>query len=68
MTKEFSQKMTIIAQHKNGGLENYPYSNTYTFEFDSTDLTVDGYVEQFRTVLRAVGFAEKTITEALGEF
>jgi hypothetical protein len=68
MSKEFSQKMTIIAEHKNGGLENYPYSNTYTFEFDSTDLTIYGYVEQFRTVLRAEGFSEKLITEALGEF
>ena len=68
MTKEFSQKMTIIAQHKNGELKDYPYSNTYTFEFDSTDLTIHGFVEQFRTVLRAVGFAEKTIKEALGEF
>lgn len=68
MTKEFSQKMTIIAEHKNGQLENYPYSNTYRFEFDCTDLTIHGYVEQFRTVLRAVGFSEKMITEALGEF
>lgn len=60
--------MTIIAEHKNGGLENYPHSNTYTFEFDCTDLTIFGYVEQFRTVLRAEGFSEKLIKEALGEF
>jgi hypothetical protein len=60
--------MTIIAEHKNGGLENYPCSNTNIFEFDTKDLNIYGYVEQFRSVLRAEGFSETLIKEALGEF
>lgn len=68
MTKEFSAKATVILDCKNGSLENYPTTNKYTFEFDATDMTIYGYVEQFRTVLRAAGFSEKSITDALGEF
>ena len=68
MTSEFSSKVKITIDCKNGDLSNYPYTNTYTFEFDSTDLTIVGYIEQFRTVLRAAGFSEKSIKEHMGEF
>ena len=68
MKSEFSTKVKIIIDCKNGDLSNYPYSNTYTFEFDSTDLTIVGYIEQFRTVLRAAGFSEKSIKEHMGEY
>lgn len=68
MKNEFSTKVKITLDCKNGGLENYPDTSTYTFEFDGTDMTIFGYVEQFRAVLRAAGFAEKTIKDALGEF
>ncbi len=68
MKNEFSSNVKIIIDCKNGDLKDYPYTNTYTFEFDATDMTIHGYVEQFRTVLRAAGFAEKSIKDALGEF
>jgi len=68
MKSEFSSKVKIILDCKNGDLDNYPYTNTYTFEFDATDLTIVGYIEQFRTVLRAAGFSEKSIKDHMGEF
>ena len=68
MKSEFSSKVKIIIDCKNGDLSNYPYTNTYTFEFDATDLTIVGYIEQFRAVLRAAGFSEKSINEHMGEF
>lgn len=67
MKDEFYTKVKVIVDCKNGDLKDYPASNKYTFEFDATDLTLYGYVEQFRTILRASGFSEKSITEALGE-
>jgi adenosine deaminase len=68
MTSEFSTKVKITLDCKNGELTNYPYTHTYAFEFDATDLTIVGYIEQFRTVLRAAGFSEKSIEEHMGEF
>ena len=59
MKSEFSTKVKIIIDCKNSELSDYPYTNTYTFEFDATDLTIVCYIEQFRTVLRAAGFSEK---------
>jgi hypothetical protein len=68
MRNEFSTWVTVTLDCKNGDLPDYPSVNKYTFEFDATDMTIQGYVEQFRTILRASGFAEQSITEALGEF
>ena len=68
MTNEISTWITVTLDCKNGDLPHYPSVNKYTFKFDATDMTIQGYVEQFRIILRASGFAEKTIREALGEF
>jgi hypothetical protein len=68
MTNEVSTWITVTLDCKNGDLPHYPSVNKYTFKFDATDMTIQGYVEQFRIILRASGFAEKTIREALGEF
>lgn len=50
------------------GLTNYPESGTQTISFNATDCNIYTYVEQFRCFLRACGFSEKNITDALGEF
>jgi|688.fasta_scaffold22288_12 hypothetical protein len=68
MTNEISTWITVTLDCKNGDLPHYPSVNKYTFKFDATDMTIQGHVEQFRIILRASGFAEKTIREALGEF
>jgi len=68
MSKEFSIKNTLIYEAYHPSLDSYPKSCKYTLEFDGTDMTVYGYVEQFRAYLRMMGFAEKSIKEALGEF
>ena len=68
MNAQYYNKVTIILEANNDGLENYPSSSNYEFNFDATDLTIYGYVEQFRIVLRAAGFSDKLISDALGEF
>ena len=68
MNDQFHTQVTIIIDANNGKLENYPATSRYKFSFDATDMTIYGYVEQFRAVLRAAGFSEKCITDALGEF
>jgi len=68
MKDTFHTQVTFIADCNNGTLENYPHTNKYTFTFDATDMTIYGYVEQFRCFLRASGFSEKSISDALGEF
>jgi hypothetical protein len=67
MKDEFYTKVKIIVDCRNGDLEDYPASNKYTFEFDATDLDIYGYVDQFRKVLRASGFSDKSIDNALGK-
>jgi hypothetical protein len=66
--KELKTTVTFTATSDYGELENYPASGTQTITFDATDCTIHAYVEQFRNFLRAEGFAEKTITDALGEY
>jgi hypothetical protein len=68
MKDDFHTQCTVILDCKNGKLENYPATSHYKFSFDATDMTIYGYVEQFRTVLRAAGFSEKCIADSLGEF
>ena len=66
--KELKTTVTFTAHSDYGELQDYPASGTQTITFDATDCTIHAYVEQFRCFLRAEGFAEKNITEALGEF
>ena len=66
--KQLKTTVTFTAHSDYGDLEDYPVSGTQTITFDASDCTIHAYVEQFRCFMRAEGFAEKTITEALGEF
>lgn len=66
--KELKTIVTFTAKSDYGDLEDYPRSGSHTTTFDATDCTIHAYVEQFRCFLKAEGFAEKTITEALGEY
>jgi hypothetical protein len=65
---ELKTTVTFSSQSDSCQLENYPASNTLSITFDGNDCTVYAYVEQFRCFLRACGFSEKNITDALGEF
>ena len=67
MTDKYHTKVTVIVDANNGRLDDYPVTSNYRFSFDATDMTVWGYVAQFRVVLRAAGFGEKCINDALGE-
>jgi hypothetical protein len=68
MKGELKTTVTFSSFSDFGGLEDYPRSGSHTISFDATDCTIYGYIEQFRSFLKASGFAEKTITEAIGEF
>ena len=68
MNDEYSTQVKVTIDSKYGNLKDYPRTSLYSFEFDATDLNINGYVEQFRTALRAAGFGEKSIADALGEF
>jgi len=63
----YYSKVTISLDFSNGDMEDYPKSNKLTLEFDATDANIWAYIDQFRVALRAAGFCEKSITEALGE-
>ena len=65
--KQLKTTVTFTAHSDYGELKDYPASGTQTITFDATDCTIYAYVEQFRCFMRAEGFAEKIITEALGE-
>lgn len=65
---ELKTTVTFSSQCESIQLENYPVSNTISITFDGNDCTIYAYVEQFRCFLRACGFCEKNITDALGEF
>lgn len=66
MKNEFSTKVKITLDCKNGDLEDYPPTTSTTFEFDATDLNIHAWVLQFKHVLKAAGFLEKNIDEHLG--
>jgi len=66
--KELKTVVTFTAKTDYGDLNDYPRSGCHTTTFDASDCTVYVYVEQFRNFLRAEGFAEMTIKDALGEF
>jgi hypothetical protein len=58
---------TIIIDADNGDLEDFPSTDKTTITFDATDLTLTGWVYQFKKVLAAAGFLEKSINDYLGE-
>ena len=64
----FHTQVTFITESNNDGLKDYPLTSKNEITFDATDATIYAYVEQFRCFLRAAGFAEKSIEDALGEF
>jgi hypothetical protein len=68
MTKNpYYSKVKISIECSNGDMPDYPATNKAVLEFDATDTNIWAWVDQFRLALRVAGFAEKSITEALGE-
>ena len=65
---ELKTIITLSSYSDFAGLTGYPKSGSHVISFDATDLDIYGYVEQFRAFLRAAGFCEKNIKDALGEF
>jgi len=63
----YYSKVTITIDSSNGDLLDYPATNKVVLEFDATDANIWAYIDQFRVALRAAGFCEKSIVEALGE-
>ena len=57
----------IIIEANNGDLEDFPATEETTISFDATDLSMPGWIYQFKKVLAAAGFHEKTIIEYLGD-
>ena len=67
MTNPFSSEVSFIVKNSNGTLTNFPKTDVKSIVFDGTDATIYVYVEQFRYFLRACGFCEKNIIDAMGE-
>ena len=67
MINSLTTEVTFVSKSKNGNLEGYPKSDVTSIVFDGADATVTVYVEQFRSFLRAVGFNEACINNAIGE-
>jgi hypothetical protein len=65
---ELKTTVTFKSHSDFGELKDYPASGSHTITFDATNCTIYGYLEQFRCFLRAAGFCEKNIKDALGEF
>jgi hypothetical protein len=63
----YYSKVTITIDASNGDMPDYPATNKIALEFDATDANIWAYIDQFRVALRAAGFCEKSIVEALGE-
>jgi hypothetical protein len=66
MINPCTTEISFIAE-SNGSVEGYPKSDVKSIVFDGEDATVFVYVEQFRRFLRACGFHEKSINDAMGE-
>ena len=67
MTNPFSSEVSFIAENSNGTLTNFPKTDVKSIVFDATDATIFVYVDQFRYFLRACGFCEENIVDAMGE-
>lgn len=68
MTYRSDYKTTVTFTHEadNGSLEDFPATEKTTITFDATDLTVEGWVYQFKRFLLLSGFCEKTVEDRLG--
>mgnify|MGYP003656706853 CR=1 FL=1 len=58
----------ITLKHDNGDLEDFPCTEDSSISFNATDLTMCGWIQQFKKVLAVVGFSEKTIEDHLGAY
>ena len=66
MINPCTTEISFISE-SNGSVEGYPKSDVKSIVFDGEDATVFVYVEQFRMFLRACGFGEISINDAMGE-
>ena len=66
MINPCTTEISFISE-SNGSVKGYPKSDVKSIVFDGEDATVFVYVEQFRMFLRACGFGEKSINDAMGE-
>jgi hypothetical protein len=67
MINLLTTEVSFVSKSNNGNLEGYPKSDVASIVFDGSDATITVYVEQFRSFLRAVGFHETCINDAIGE-
>ena len=58
----------ITLKHDNADLEDFPVTEEASISFNATDLTMFGWVQQFKKVLAVAGFAENTINDYLGDY
>lgn len=66
--KPYKTSCMIIIEFDNGDLEDYPVTEEVNISFNATDLTMCGWIQQFKKVLAVVGFSEKTIEAHLGDY
>lgn len=67
MTKDYFTKVKIVLESNNGDLEDFPATTKYVVKFDATDMSVQGWIDEFKKVLTLAGYMEKTIEEYLGD-
>ena len=67
MINSLTTEVSFVSKSYNGNLEGFPKSDVKSIVFDGEDATVFVYVEQFRSFLRACGFHENSINDAMGE-
>jgi hypothetical protein len=65
--KPHKTECMIIIEADNGDLEHFPKTEETTISFDATDLSMAGWIYQFKRVLAVAGFGEKTIIDFLGD-
>ena len=65
--KPHKTECMIIIEANNGDLQDFPVTEETSISFDATDLSMAGWVYQFKRVLALAGFAERTIIEYLGD-
>jgi hypothetical protein len=65
--KPHKTECMIIIEAYNGDLQDFPPTEETSISFDATDLSMAGWVYQFKRVLAVAGFTEKTITDFLGD-
>ena len=65
--KPHKTECMIILEAYNGDLQDFPVTEETTISFNATDLSMAGWIYQFKRVLAVAGFGEKTITDYLGD-